>query len=165
MEYDFGSDVWFCHPPLPRASFGGGHGFLAARQEMHIVGGADRYRMAPIDSVLVMHLDQLTDFQACMVGSDAVTGTYSHTGKAVLVEREASGLCSDGKQRRGGLRLRAGAWWVRGMRKVGWEVGVWRVSGRMVRCETCVRLFDAPRLADGLAGVRGGCVSNRKAIQ
>lgn len=68
VEYDFHSDVWFCHPPLPRASFGGGHGFLAARQEMHIVSGADRYRMAPIDSVMVMHLDQLTDFQACMVG-------------------------------------------------------------------------------------------------
>lgn len=75
LEYDFVTDVWYCHPQLPRASFGGGHSYIPDRQQVVIVGGGDSYRVAATDDVLIVRLDQLTRFEACMV-SERLAGWY-----------------------------------------------------------------------------------------
>lgn len=55
LEYDFETDVWYCHPQLPRPTFGGGHGYLPATRQVVVVGGCDRYRVSAADSVPSRH--------------------------------------------------------------------------------------------------------------
>ncbi len=72
LEYDFQSDLWYCHPPLPRPVFGGAHGFLEARGTAVVVSGSSRFRVAAHDDALLIHMDRLISFEACMVSGVVV---------------------------------------------------------------------------------------------
>lgn len=83
LEYDFVTDVWYCHPQLPRASFGGGHSYIPDRQQVVIVGGGDSYRVAATDDVLIVRLDQLTRFEACMYAEHSQGWYLTHPGHSM----------------------------------------------------------------------------------